>query len=324
MMKLSKIHFEEYLSSNEKEDLHPSLNNIYKKLPSNIHDLPNIIIYGPSGVGKYTQVLKILKRYSPSDLKYDKKMNIVFNKQNLYYKISDIHYEVDMSLLGCNSKTLWHELYIQLIDVINAKQDKCGVIVCKYFHSIHNDLLENFYSYMQDNNLSINIRFILISEHISFIPDKILNCCQQIHIGRPSKVQYEKCVNRKLTKVKVDSIINMKTIENKLEICIPHKPICDKLIAHILDLDNLSFKDVREMLYDILIYDLNIYECIWYIVSFLIKNDKVSHDKISKIWSKTYSFFKYYNNNYRPIYHMENYIYYLVFVIHNLSSTELI
>ena len=32
MMKLSKTHFEEYLSSNEKEDLHPALNNIYKKL----------------------------------------------------------------------------------------------------------------------------------------------------------------------------------------------------------------------------------------------------------------------------------------------------
>lgn len=40
-----------------------------------------MIIYGPSGVGKYTQMLSILQNYSPSKLKYDKKIFITFEKQ---------------------------------------------------------------------------------------------------------------------------------------------------------------------------------------------------------------------------------------------------
>ena len=40
---------------------------------------------------------------------------------------------------------------------------------------------------------------------------------------------------------------------------------------------------------------------------------------MSNILLKTFVFFKYYNNNYRPIYHLENYLLYLIKVIHNLE-----
>ena len=104
-----------------------------------------------------------------------------------------------MSLLGCNSKLLWHEIYTQIIDIISAKTDKSGIIVCKYFHEIHSELLENFYSYMQQNNaISIDIKFIIITEELSFISDNILNCCEIINISRPSKTNYNKCSKNKV------------------------------------------------------------------------------------------------------------------------------
>jgi hypothetical protein len=100
-----------------------------------------------------------------------------------------------MSLLGCNSKLLWHEIYLQFIDIISAKTEKSGIIVCKYFHEIHSELLENFYSYMQQNtSLSVDIKFILITEELSFIPDNILNCCEIIHLSRPAKTIYNNCL----------------------------------------------------------------------------------------------------------------------------------
>ena len=137
----------------------------------------------------------MFKKYSPTELKYEKKISVNFNKQSYFFKISDIHYEIDMSLLGCNSKLLWHEIYTQIIDIISAKTDKSGIIVCKYFHEIHSELLENFYSYMQQNNaISIDIKFIIITEELSFISDNILNCCEIINIGRPSKSNYNKCL----------------------------------------------------------------------------------------------------------------------------------
>ena len=177
-MKFYETSYEEYINSIEKYNLHPEIKDICSSFPKNINNVENIIIYGPSGVGKYSQVLNIIKKYSPSELKYDKKIIAQTEKQQYIYKISDIHYEIDMSLLGCNSKLLWHEIYIQLIDIISAKTDKYGIIVCKYFHDIHNELLENFYSYMQQNAvISVNLKFILLTEELSFIPDNIMNCC---------------------------------------------------------------------------------------------------------------------------------------------------
>ena len=149
-MKFHETHFEEYI---KKENLHPKLEKIYNhNFPKTINKLGNLIFYGPSGVGKYTQMLNSIKQYSPSELKYEKKISLTFNKQQYFFKISDIHYEIDMSLLGCNSKLLWHDIYQQLIDIVSAKSEKSGIIVCKYFNEIHSELLENFYSYMQKNN----------------------------------------------------------------------------------------------------------------------------------------------------------------------------
>ena len=42
-----------------------------------LKNLKNLIIYGGSGVGKYTQMINIVKKYSLSELKYEKKN---FNK----------------------------------------------------------------------------------------------------------------------------------------------------------------------------------------------------------------------------------------------------
>ena len=91
-MKFYETHFEEYINKSQHENLHPKLNKIYDKFPKNICDLKNLIFFGPSGTGKYTQMLKSIKKYSPTDLKYEKKISITYNKQQYFFKISDIHY----------------------------------------------------------------------------------------------------------------------------------------------------------------------------------------------------------------------------------------
>ncbi len=322
-MKFYETHFEEYINANQKENLHPKLDKILSKFPDSIHKLKNVIFYGPQGVGKYTQMLRFIKKYSPSDLKYEKKISITHNKQQYFFKISDIHYEVDMSLLGCNSKLLWHEIYQQIIDIISAKIDKSGIVVCKYFNDIHSELLENFYSYMQKNNASsIDLKFIILTEELSFIPDNILNCCEIIHVQRPSKTTYNKCVKHKLLpSLQLESVTNIKNLHepNDAMVLENYKIICDKIIDTIKNIDDLKFLKFRDMLYDILIYNLDITDCVWYILSTLIKENKIKQDQVSEILIKTYSFFQYYNNNYRPIYHLENYLFYIAAKIHKFS-----
>ena len=317
-MKFHETHFEEYIHATQKENLHPKLEKIFQKFPTNVHELRNLIFYGASGVGKYTQMLRSIKRYSPTELKYEKKISVTHNKEQYFFKISDIHFEIDMSLLGCNSKLLWHEIYQQILDIISAKADKCGIIVCKYFHEIHSELLDNFYSYMQKNNMTmVDVKFVLITESISFIPDNILNCCEIINIARPSKSLYEKCIQKKITSHKVDGITNIKNLHSEDIIMNHYKIIADKILDSLKNVNDLKFLKFRDLLYDILIYNLDINECVWYIFSTLVSENRIAQDKISAVLIKTHSFFQYYNNNYRPIYHMEGYFYYLLSVLHS-------
>lgn len=320
-MKFYETHFEEYISENNRINLHPKLNKIYDNFPKLIQELKNIIFYGPSGTGKYTQMLKSIKKYSGTDLKYERKISVTYNKTQYFFKVSDIHYEIDMSLLGCNSKLLWHEIYQQIIDIISAKTDKSGIIVCKYFHEIHSELLENFYSYMQQNtSIGVDIKFILLTKELSFIPDNILNCCEVINVPRPSKTLYVKCTKSKLPpKLKTENITNIKTLHLYNEdLMLQYRIICNKIIYNLVNINDLQYLKFRDILYDIFIYNLDISDCIWYILSTLIEQKRIKREHLSKILIKTYCFFQYYNNNYRPIYHVENYFLNLAKLIHSL------
>lgn len=191
-MKYYDTHYEEYILSVKQHNIHPELEEIFAEFPKTIRDLGNLILYGPCGSGKYSQLLYLIERYSPSHLKYDKHVSLHTEKQNYIYRISDIHYEIDMGLLGCHSKMLWHELFFQIVDIITMKADKVGIFVCKNFHMIHSELLDVFYSYIQHcATLSANIciRFVLITEHISFIPNNILDCCEKIAVCKPSNAE---------------------------------------------------------------------------------------------------------------------------------------
>ena len=61
-------------------------------------------------------------------------------------------------------------------------------------------------------------------------------------------------------------------------------------------------------------------KCIWYILNELIRDNLLNNDNISDILLKTYIFFQYYNNNYRPIYHLENYMYNLITIINGYKT----
>jgi hypothetical protein len=393
-MKLYETHYEEYLNSVNQYNIHPELIHVIDKIHNN-SAFDNLIVYGPTGVGKYSQVLKILQPYSSSFLKYDKKIKIQTDKHSFIYKISDIHYEVDMSLLGCNSKILWHEIFLQIVDIISVKSNKMGIILCKYFHNIHNELLEIFYSYIQQYNYPqsiIQLKFILLTEHVSFIPNNILNCCKIISVKRPTKEHYMKiaemnfntlpeetpqsiegdntsmCANslpiervksdnntsssssssthgflkqitynketsmrtnriskQMIETINISDITNCKELktfslirENGCEVPVDiFNIICNNLIHEMENSNKILFTNFRDAIYDILIYNLEFTDCLWYILSHFIKKGALIGNDISEILEKTHLFLKYYNNNYRPIYHLESILFFIIIRIKN-------
>ena len=174
---------------------------------------------------------------------------------------------------------------------------------------------------MQDNNIMlVNIKFILLTEEISFISEPILNSCEVIYVARPTKKSYSKCSMKKIPNdLKIENICNIKYLHTGIyELMYPHKIICDNIIKEMIEIDELKFSKFRDLLYDIFIYNLDITHCVWYILTKLIELNKIKLTNISNILLKTYNFLKYYNNNYRPIYHLESYLFYLIRIIHEL------
>ena len=151
-----------------------------------------------------------------------------------------------------------------------------------------------------------------------FIPDNMLNCCEVINIPRPTKTLYSKCIKNKLCPaIKLENITNIKNLNSNItDLMMQHKIICDKIIGAMIKIDELKFLKFRDLLYDMFIYNLDITECIWYIISELINQKMIKSTNISEILIKTYTFFQYYNNNYRPIYHLEKYLFYITSIIH--------
>jgi hypothetical protein len=308
-MKFLESSYRDYINAVDEYDIH---NNIIQKYtPKNIEDLHNTIIYGACGIGKYSQALSIIKEYSNSKLLYEKKILIETNKNNYYFKISDIHYEIDMELLGCNAKVLWNDFFVSVLDILNTKKDKSGIILCKNFHCIDCELLECFYSYIQKNYM-YNIKLIILTEHISFIPNNILNSCNIIQLARPSKRIKKLSINKYDSNIKGSKV--QITHVNFIDIVITD------IINNIKSLETIDFNFFREKIYDLFTHNDNIHEFIYNILERLI-NEKIltSNEKMNKILLFNYDFLKYYNNNYRPIYHLENYLFNLINIIHEFK-----
>ena len=216
---------------------------------------------------------------------------------------------------------------------------KKGYIVFRNFDKINYDLLDLLYNYMQKELFStLNIKYIIITECVSFIPIKIINICKIINFAKLSKKNIYSLCNKqnkqffkKLTNttntsnetLDADSIYNKVNnpnifthldISNNIKYIEQHSAICNTFINLIIS-NNYNITNIRTLLYDILINHLNSHECFFYIIQSLIINKLIASNKISDLIFNSIFFLKNYNNNYRPIFHLESFTLYLIELI---------
>ena len=308
-MKYYETTFDEYIKSIEYVNFNEKNKLLLNNSDVSFSSLNNLILYGPPGSGKYSQALLYIKQFSSFDLKYEKKLIINQNGKDFICKISDIHYEIDMSLLGCNSKLLWNELFSQIIDIISIQKNTNGFILCKNFHNIQFELLDIFYSYIQRVYWEpINIKFILITENVSFIPENILNNMMIINYSKFTK----NILKSKFNKIKTNEIENLKDLycnqnfsptDNSNEYL-----IYDEIVDIITNKEGVKFSLIREKLYALLVYNFEINNCLFSIIKKLLRLGYITESNIQPILNEIFISLIYYNNNYRPIYHLEKII----------------
>ena len=74
--------------------------------------------------------------------------------------------------------------------------------------------------------------------------------------------------------------------------------------------------ELREDLYTILVFNLNMESICKTILTSLPGTPETK----LRMVKETVLFLQYFNNNYRPIYHLEKYIYSMMSIVHNLKS----
>ena len=324
-MKYQSTKFEDYIQNCKKFNLHKEIIPLLSDINTDIKNTNNLILYGPSGIGKYTQALNYIKKFSPTDLRFERKMNFNFdNKSDFIFKISDIHFEIDMSLLGCKAKIVFNDLYYHILDVLSSRPKGSGIILCKNFHMIHSELLEIFYSYMQTlKHKNLNLVYIILTESVSFIPNNILNRCMIVPIKRPTKSNYMKITNKsQFNNQELSSIKNIKNLKSKIyNLNNLDNKIVNSIFDYIISYKNIKFIELRDKLYEIFIYNLDVHNFIFNLIKKLIITGHLKEIHIDNVFTKLYNFLKLYNNNYRPIYHLERFIFYLCIEIHGLQQS---
>ena len=89
------------------------------------------------------------------------------------------------------------------------------------------------------------------------------------------------------------------------------------IIMEMKNHSKISMAGFRDLIYDMLIYNLDVAECIWYILYYFIQNETIRNCDMSDMLDRCYVFLKYYNNNYRPIYHLESILFYFIVKIYH-------
>ena len=120
-------------------------------------------------------------------------------------------------------------------------------------------------------------------------------------------------------KHKANKIINIKNLlTNETQLLDYNKQIVESIFENIRNYESLEFLSLRDNLYNIFIYHLDIHECLWEIIKLAVKEYDITQEQLHRILDQLYKFLKFYNNNYRPIYHLEKFVLYLCKELHGL------
>jgi len=332
-MKYHETHFQDYLKQKSKYNIH-DMNN--SNLCSGTHPetsnfINHTIIYGPCGSGKYSESLQIIQKYSKTQLKIEKKMEYQTEKGFFFFKMSDIHFEIDIDLLGCNAKQNLTDIFIQITEIVILRPNRKGIILCKNFNKIHIEVINLFYNFLYYektcNIQDIELKFVILTNTVSFIPYNILNICDMISLNKPNSQDYSKLLEVNAGIVEYSDIseynfTNLKELYYYKNMPNNNRDNFDTIKCNIIEFitqcnSKRDLCEFREILYDILTYNIDIEECYYSVLCHFIENKLIIQKNMIPIIQNINNNIKYYNNNYRPIYHIERLFYNILINYHN-------
>ncbi|KAI9341925.1 P-loop containing nucleoside triphosphate hydrolase protein [Obelidium mucronatum] len=178
-------------TSLEKLDYHPELTNQFKKM-AGAGDFPHLLVYGPSGAGKKTRIMAVLKEiYGPSveKLKIDMRTFLTPSNKKIEINIvsSNYHMEITPSDVGMYDRLVIQELIkevAQTQQVDSSAKRAFKVVILNEADTLTKDaqhaLRRTMEKYMN------NLRVILCTNSTSRIIGPIRSRCLLVRVAAPS------------------------------------------------------------------------------------------------------------------------------------------
>ena len=248
--------------------------------------VPNLLIYGANDDENYKTFIDYIDSFSPNNTTKRLRINML-SGYDISIKKGNLHFELDMDMIT-NTK-VWVELYDHIRDIIIAKKMNRCILLLKNFQRISLDILETFYSMLEDTDGG-KLSFVILTRSITFINQSIQ---KRFVVVKP------KCKSG-----------------NSLHES--YKIVCDHIVKFIVTIDDINYHDIRTNAYKILTNNLNQNDCVTYIIDELIRGKYVSitREFLDNITLHINGI----NKNYRSIYHLEGLLVYLIIHIHGLQD----
>ena len=308
------------------------VNRFFKKfdgytLPSSRRvELPlgNYIFFGREGCGKYTMALNYIREYSENRLHSLRTLNLTFNKKTYVLPMSDVHFEVEMNLLGSSAKSLWVHIMQNVYDITVARRRKMSIVLCKNCHTItneHMDIMQSYVKHSSDPSRKCEVYYVFLTEHLSFIPREISHVFVVVRVP---------IYARQLVASTGDEAASVSVGGNRIcaevlgpshaEVCaeagsasqlFKYRSIIDSTIErHIYRFRPEDLTSIRNAIYDIFIYHISPYDVVWSVFSRCCVRQSTSwgHGVFESLCFYIHEMFAQYNSNYRPILHIEKWV----------------
>ena len=298
--------FDEYIRVRaECPSLHPAL----RERLCGLESPQNIILYGRKSVGKYYLAMDMVRKFSTLNLQYEKMMPIQYNKKIYNIRISDVHFEIDMQMLGTNSRLIWQSIFAAVLDIVESAitKSRARFIMFKNFQDVSAEMYDLLLCYIDDRiTKPANIYYIVITESISMFHNEMLNKFTIIQVPVPSEAAL-------LRMNEADAVGIWKRPSATLSQYEYEVRIFKNIMQCVTGFSASSCIDLRNLIYDVLIYNMNPHNIMYSIMRCMMVGKDAS--RIDKAFFRLIHMMVEYNNNYRPIIHLERIIIYFVDVL---------
>jgi len=222
--------------------------------------------------------------------------------------MSDIHFEVDMALPCFGSKAGWFSVHKAIVAAVEIRKNKGAFVLCKNFHMADQDLVQVFSSFMASGVDGVDLRYILVTEHLSHIPYKVSRLCKNIAVPLPRSA-------------------TSKTLRD----CPPCSP-CLEEAAAVAALNAVRpggeqspVAAVRHAIYAGLTRNMNVSEWSWHLFRAWkdMCDGRDQHKKDIAALDALIVFNEQYTRSYRPVFHLERLAFSLGTLLHGpIGSNE--